>query len=85
MYVHHILPPLLIEGTDAERQEEAVAEANIMETDLDNASLDVLTPEERLIIGNPIEDIQTLIYHAHPGLVSVRHLIDPVIRILCHD
>ena len=51
-----------------------------METDLDNASLDVMTPEEQLITGNPIEDIQTLIYHAHPGLVSVRQLIDPVIR-----
>ena len=72
-------PASTVEGTDAERQEE-VAEANIMETDLDNASLDVLTPEERLIMGNPIEDIQTLIYHAHPGLVSVRHLIGPIIR-----
>ena len=73
-------PASTVEGTDAERQEEAVAEANIMETDLDNAPLDVLTPEEQLIIGNPMEDIQTLIYHAHPGLVSARHLIDPVIR-----
>ena len=68
------------EGTDVERQDEAVAQVNIMEMDLDNASLDVMTPEEQLIIGNPVEDIQTLIYHAHPGLVSIRELIDPVIR-----
>ena len=73
-------PVSTVEGTDVERQEEAVAEANIMETDLDNASLDVMTPEERLITGNPVDDIQILIYHAHPGLVSVRGLIDPVIR-----
>ena len=73
-------PVSTVEGTDAERQEEAVAEANIMETDLDNASLDVMTPEEQLITGDPIDDIQTLIYHAHPGLVSVRGLLDPVIR-----
>ena len=73
-------PASTVEGTDAERQEEAVAEATIMETDLDNASLDVMTPEEQLITGNPIDDIQTLIYHAHPGLVSIRGLIDPVIR-----
>ena len=51
-----------------------------METDLDNTSLDVMTPEEQLISGNPVRDIQTLIYHAHPGLVSVRELIDPVIK-----
>ena len=73
-------PASTIEGTDVERQDDAVAEATTMEIDLDKASLDVLTPEERLITGNPIEDIQTLIYHAHPGLVSVRHLIDPVIN-----
>ena len=72
-------PASTVEGTDAERQEEALTEASIMETDLDNASLDVLTPEERLITGNPFEDIQILIYHVHPGLVSARHLIDPVI------
>ena len=34
-------PASTIEGTDVERQDEAVAEATIMETDLDNASLDV--------------------------------------------
>ena len=73
-------PASTIEGTDVERQDEAITEATIMEVDLDNASLDVLIPEERLVTGNPIDDIQTLIYHAHPGLVSVRHLIDPVIR-----
>ena len=73
-------PASTVEGTDAERQEEALAEADIMETDLDNAALDVLTPEERLITGNPFDDIETLIYHAQPGLVSARHLIDPVIR-----
>ena len=67
-------------GTDAERQDEAVAEATIMETDLDNASLDVLTPEEQLVTGDAAKDIQTLIYHANPRLVSVRHLIDPVVR-----
>ena len=72
-------PVSTVEGTDAERQDEAVAQVNIMETDLDNAPLDVMTPEEQLISGNPVRDIQTLIYHAHPGLVSVRELIDPVI------
>ena len=72
-------PASTVEGTDAERQEEALAEASIMETDLDNASLEVLTPEERLITGNPYDNIQILIYHMHPGLVSARHLIDPVI------
>ena len=72
-------PASTVEGTDAERQEEALNEANIMETDLDNASLDALTPEERLITGNPFDDIQILIYHMHPGLVSARHLIDPVV------
>ena len=72
-------PASTVEGTDVERQEEVLAEANVMETDLDNASLDILTPEEKLITGNPFEDIQTLIYHACPGLVSARHLIDPVI------
>ena len=72
-------PISTVEGTDVERQEEAVAQVNIMETDLDNAPLDVMTPEEQLISGNPVRDIQTLIYHAHPGLVSVRELIDPII------
>ena len=50
-----------------------------MESDLDSAPLDVLTPEEQLISGNPVRDIQTLMYHAQPGLVSARDLIDPVI------
>ena len=51
-----------------------------MEDDLDNASLDVMTPEEQLISGDPIRDIQTLIYHAQPELVTARELIDPVIE-----
>ena len=72
-------PASTVEGTDAERQDEAVAQVNIMESDLDNTPLDVLTPEEGLISGNPVDDIQTLMYHAQPGLVSVRGLIDPVI------
>ena len=67
-------------STDAERQDEAFVEENIMENDLDNASLDVMTPEENLITGNPFDDIETLVYHTHPGLISARHLIDPVIR-----
>ena len=41
--------------------------------------MEVLTPEERLVTGNPYDDIQILIYHMHPGLVTARHLIDPVI------
>ena len=73
-------PVSTVEGTDVERQEEAVAQARIMEDDLDNASLDVMTPEEQLITGDPMKDIQTLIYHAHPELVSARELIDPVIE-----
>ena len=72
--------PVSTEGTDVERQEEAVAQVRIMEDDLDNASLDVMTPEEQLISGDPIRDIQTLICHAHPELVSARELIDPVIE-----
>ena len=39
-----------------------------------------MTPEENLITGNPFDDIETLVYHTHPGLISARHLIDPVIR-----
>ena len=68
------------EGTDVERHDEAVVQARIMEDDLDSASLDVMTPEEQLISGDPIRDIQTLIYHAHPALISARELIDPVIE-----
>ena len=73
-------PVSTVEGTDVERQEEAIAQVRIMEDDLDNASLDVMTPEEQLISGNPIRDIQTLIYYARPELVSARELIDPVIE-----
>ena len=73
-------PASTVEGTDAERQDEALTEADLMENSLDNASLDVMTPEERLISGNPFDDIETLIYHAQPGLATARHLIDPVIR-----
>ena len=73
-------PVSTVEGTDVERQEEAVAQVRIMENDLDNTSLDVMTPEEQLISGDRLRDIQTLIYHAHPELVSVRELIDPVIE-----
>ena len=36
-------PASTVEGIDAERQEEAFAEADIMENELDNASLDVIT------------------------------------------
>ena len=68
------------EGTDVERQDEAIVQARIMEDDLDNASLDVVTPEEQLISGDPLRDIQTLIYHVHPALISARELIDPVIE-----
>ena len=40
---------------------------------------EVLTPEEKMITGDPYDDIPILIYHMHPGLVTARHLIDPVI------
>ena len=73
-------PASTVEGTDAERQEESLAEAEVMENDLDNASLDVMTPEEQLTTGNPFEDMEILVYHTRPELVSARHLIDPVIR-----
>ena len=76
----HTTPVTTVEGTDVERQEEAVAQVRIMEDDLDNASLDVMTPEEQLITGDPIRDIQTMMYHADPELVSARELIDPVIE-----
>ena len=72
-------PASTVEGTDVERQEEALTEASIMETDLDNASLDVMTPEEQMFTGDPFQDIQNLIYHMHPGLVTARDFIDPVI------
>ena len=73
-------PASTVEGTDVERQEEVVAHARIMEDDLDNVSLDVMTPEEQLIGGDPLTDIQALIYHAKPELVTARDLIDPVIE-----
>ena len=48
-------PASTAEGTDVERQEEAVVQARIMEDDLDSASLDVMTPEEQLISGDPLQ------------------------------
>ena len=68
------------EGTEVERQDEVVGQARIMEDDLDTAPLDVITPEEQLITGNPVRDIQTLIYHAYPAMVSAREYIDPVVE-----
>ena len=44
-------PASTVEGTDVERQDEALTAASIMETDLDNASLDVMTPEEQMFTG----------------------------------
>ena len=44
-------PNSTVEGTEVERQDEVIAQARIMEDDLDNASLDVMTPEEQLISG----------------------------------
>ena len=73
-------PASTVEGTDAERQEETPTEADLIENELDNASLDVMTPIEQMISGNPFDDIETLIYQAQPGLMTARHLIDPVIR-----
>ena len=72
-------PASTVEGTDAERQDEVAAQADAMESDLDNTPLDVLTPEENLVTGDPMQDIQILMYHAQPELTSVRHLLDPVI------
>ena len=61
-------------------QEEAPTEVDLIEHELDNASLDVMTPIEQMITGNPFEDIETLINQVQPGLMTARHLIDPVIR-----
>ena len=72
-------PASTVEGTDVERQDEVAAQADAMESDLDNAPLDVLTPVENLVTGDPMQDIQILMYHAQPELTSVRHLLDPVI------
>ena len=73
-------PASTVEGTDAERQEEGPTEVDLIEHELDNASLDVMTPIEQLITGNPFEDIETLIYQIQPGLMTARYLIDPVVR-----
>ena len=68
------------EGTDAERQEEVLIAATVIEREFDELPLDVMTPEEELIIGVPERDIQSLLYLAYPEIVEAREYIDPIIH-----
>ena len=68
------------DGTDEERQEEALVTATAVENDLDRLPLEVMSPEEQLLTGDPNQDIEQLDYHMCPEIVSAREHVDPVIR-----
>ena len=67
------------DGTD-EEQVEALAMAANVENDLDRLPLNIMSPEEQLMTGDPDQDIELLIYHLCPQIVSVREYVDPIIR-----
>ena len=68
------------DGTDEERQEEALVMAAAVENELDRLPLEVMSPEEQLITGDPDQDIELLVYHLCPEIVSAREHVEPVIR-----
>ena len=68
------------EGTDVERQEEVLVVATAVEREIDELPLEIMTPEEQLIVGVPERDIQSLLYLAYPEIVEAREYIDPIIR-----
>ena len=67
------------DGTD-EEQAEALAMATNVENDLDRLPLSIMSPEEQLMTGDPDQDIELLVYHLCPQIVSVREYVDPIIR-----
>ena len=68
------------DGTDEERQEEALVMAAAVENELDRLPINIMSPEEQLITGDPNQDIGLLVYHLCPEIVSAREHVDPVIR-----
>ena len=68
------------EGTDVERQEEVLVVAAAVEREVDELPLEIMTPEEQLIVGVPERDIQSFLYLAYPEIVEAREYIDPIIH-----
>ena len=51
-----------------------------MEDELDRLPLNIMTPEEQLITGDPRQDIELLVYHLCPEIVPARDHVDPVVH-----